>query len=44
MQYIFGSLNNNCDKKQKDLRKAEFVIHIKHQHFELNISLFEILW
>lgn len=37
MQYILGSLNNNCDKQQKELENAVLVIHTKHQHFELYI-------
>lgn len=37
MQYILGSLNNNCDKQQKELENAALVIHTKHQHFGLYI-------
>lgn len=34
---ILGSLNNNCDKQQKELENAALVIHTKHQHFGLYI-------
>lgn len=37
MQYILGSLNNNCDKQQKELENAALVIHTKHQHLGLYI-------
>jgi len=37
MQYILSSLNNNCDKQQKELENAALVIHTKHQHFGLYI-------
>lgn len=37
MQYILGSLNNNCDKQQEELENAALVIHTKHQHFGLYI-------
>lgn len=37
MQYILGSLNNNCDKQQKELENVALVIHTKHQHLGLYI-------
>lgn len=37
MQYILGSLNNNCDKQQKELKNAALAIHTKHQHLGLYI-------
>jgi hypothetical protein len=37
MQYILCSLNNNCDKQQKELENAALVIHTKHQHLGLYI-------
>lgn len=37
MQYILSSLNNNCDKQQKELENAALVIHTKHQYFGLYI-------
>lgn len=37
MQYISGSLNNNCDKWQEGLEDVALVVHTKHQHYGLYI-------
>jgi hypothetical protein len=38
MQYILGSLSNNCNKQQKIiLKNTTLVIHAKYQHFGLCI-------